>query len=127
MSIGAISTRIHRPFVRKRERQPWTRAKVIKTVVAWTVLSVLLVVSAFALYITILIVRIRPTIPSLAQISAFHAREATSIWSSDGILLANLEIGRRKVVPLKEISRHLIDATIASEDNRFYQHGALDY
>src|SRR5205085_8590813 len=29
-------------------------------------------------------------------------------------------------VPLPQISKHMIDATIAAEDERFYQHGALD-
>jgi penicillin-binding protein 1C len=30
------------------------------------------------------------------------------------------------VIPLKEISPHFLDAIIAAEDKRFYQHGALD-
>ncbi len=34
---------------------------------------------------------------------------------------------RENWIPLEEVSQHLIDATLASEDNEFYKHGGVDW
>ncbi|GAH19323.1 unnamed protein product, partial [marine sediment metagenome] len=51
----------------------------------------------------------------------------TEIYASDGSLLAYLHAEEdRKIVPLSEISKYVIDATIAREDERFYEHQGFD-
>jgi penicillin-binding protein 1C len=58
--------------------------------------------------------------------------QATSeqILDGNGISLrqeANAAGVRERWVPLEAISQHLIDATLASEDNDFYDHGGVDW
>src|ERR1044071_5761548 len=114
-------------FIEAVAPREWSRAKTVKTWLASSALAILAFIALFLIYVIVVIARERPTIPSLAEIAAFHPTEATTIYSSDGVLLAKLETGHRKVVDLKQISPNLINATIAAEDSRFYEHGALDF
>src|SRR5205085_11841940 len=52
---------------------------------------------------------------------------ATEVYSSDGVLLAKLQIENRQPVPLKNVSPKLVEATIAVEDSRFYEHPGVDF
>ena len=52
--------------------------------------------------------------------------QRTTILDAYGNRLASLYDENRITVPIKGISRTMVKATIAIEDYRFYQHGALD-
>lgn len=50
------------------------------------------------------------------------------IYDKDGQLVKKLDNGaRREHVGLKDVPQQMKDAVLATEDNRFYDHGALDY
>jgi membrane peptidoglycan carboxypeptidase len=52
--------------------------------------------------------------------------QKSSILAADGTLLATFYNENRVVVPLKDISKTLQDAVIATEDKRFYEHAGID-
>jgi penicillin-binding protein 1A len=52
---------------------------------------------------------------------------ATTIWSQDGVLLGKLDVENRQPITLAEMPKNVINATIAIEDHRFYEHSGLDY
>lgn len=52
--------------------------------------------------------------------------ERSVIRYSDGSVMATFYAEDRIVVPLEEISPYLQHAVVATEDQRFYEHGALD-
>jgi len=64
-------------------------------------------------------------LPSLEQLENFDPDEATEILSSDGVLLKELYTQRRMRIDLEEIPESLINAAIASEDRRFYDHWGI--
>jgi len=54
--------------------------------------------------------------------------QTTRIFDRNGVLLAEFdEQGRREIVGFDEIPEFLIQATIATEDRRFYEHNGVDY
>ena len=66
--------------------------------------------------------------PNLSQLHARHANPPTEIFASDGSLLGYVRTNTVfSYVSPNQIPRRLKQATIAIEDRRFYQHGALDY
>lgn len=65
-------------------------------------------------------------LPSSSDIADYEPTEATKIISSDGVLLAEVFEENREVVPLENIPKHLRNATIAIEDERFYRHVGVD-
>ena len=54
--------------------------------------------------------------------------ERSTIFAADGTVLATLFLDEnRKIVKLRNVSPNLIDAVLAIEDARFYDHPGLDY
>ena len=103
----------------------WKNRKT-RTVLLAILIAALAAAALAAIVLTFTMVRVSATLPSIAQITSYRPVEATKIYTSDGILLAKLQMQNRKVVKLESISNHLIDATIAVEDSRFYQHTGVD-
>ena len=51
---------------------------------------------------------------------------ATEIYSSDGVLLGNFFRENRTNVPYDSLSTHLVDALVATEDRRYWDHAGID-
>lgn len=51
----------------------------------------------------------------------------TSVLADDGQLLTSIYVENRRPVPLAAISPDFLDAVIAVEDSRFYQHRGIDF
>ncbi len=61
--------------------------------------------------------------PSVAQFDEFRPAQPARLYTADGRFLTEVGLERRSVVPLTEIPAHVVQAFIATEDKRFYQHG----
>jgi penicillin-binding protein 1A len=60
-------------------------------------------------------------------ISDSHEPVSTKIWSEDGVLLGKLDMENRQPITLEELGKaRVIDATVAIEDHRFYEHPGVD-
>jgi penicillin-binding protein 1A len=92
-----------------------TRRGVIRTLVA--------VPALLLLYVLILI----PFTPSISNIRKASSEQPAQILSADGRKLAEFKQSNREWVALSEISPHVIDALIATEDHRFHDHFGLDW
>ncbi len=68
------------------------------------------------------------TMPSLAQLENPSIMQATEVFGDDGTPLGKYykERGNRSNVNYKDISKYVIDALIATEDERFYDHSGID-
>ncbi|MCL1871964.1 MAG: penicillin-binding protein [Promicromonosporaceae bacterium] len=53
--------------------------------------------------------------------------QATTIYAANGQHLATFFAQNRIVVPLEEVSPHLVNAVVAIEDERFFEHGGVDF
>jgi penicillin-binding protein 1A len=95
------------------------RAKAaVKAAMASAAMAVLLL---FA-YTIVLI----PFTPGIADIRKAKAETPSILMSEDGKELAVFKRLNREWVELDRISPHVIDALIATEDHRFYQHHGVD-
>ena len=56
-------------------------------------------------------------------------RFATQVYSSDGKVIGtwNLNKENRIVIPYKKMSPYLVQALVATEDERFYEHSGIDF
>jgi len=66
------------------------------------------------------------SIPHIEQLEKYQPSTITRIYSNDGEVLAEFFQERREVISLSQIPLHLQEAFISIEDQRFYQHGAVD-
>ena len=88
--------------------------------VAWACAAI---PALFVLYVLALI----PFTPSIGDIRKAKIEQPAQILSADGKLLAEFKPSNREWVPLKDISPNVVNALIATEDHRFYQHFGLDW
>ncbi len=64
--------------------------------------------------------------PSVAQIRTFEPEQTSKLYSHDGRLLAEIGIERRTPVSINALPDYVLDAFVAVEDKRFYDHHGVD-
>ncbi len=67
-----------------------------------------------------------PTLPEVAQLRDIRLQVPLRVYSRDGRLLAQIGEQRRIPVRFEDIPKHVVDAFIAAEDDRFFTHGGID-
>ena len=65
--------------------------------------------------------------PDQEQLKNIQNFEASEIYSADDKLLGRYFIQNRIVMEFDQISPHLVDALVATEDERFFEHHGIDY
>jgi penicillin-binding protein 1A len=65
-------------------------------------------------------------VPTSTQLKNIKNPQASEVFSEDGKLLGRFYIENRSNVTIDEISKNVIDALIATEDARFYEHRGID-
>ena len=68
-----------------------------------------------------------PTLPTLEALTDYQPKIPLRIVSADGELLGEFGEERRAVVKIKDVPEVMRQAILAAEDERFYQHGGVDY
>src|SRR5262245_41149053 len=101
-----------------------TRARALLrslTVGALAVLVVTLI--ALPLYTLILI----PVTPSVEVVLKGRDERPSMLLAADGTLLTLFRRTNREWVKLDQVPRHVVDALIATEDHRFWEHRGVDW
>lgn len=84
------------------------------------VLSVLIVV-AIALSVAY------PNLPDISDLSDYRPKLPLRVFTAEGVMIGEFGEERRNLTPIENIPAVMIDAVLAIEDARFYQHGGVDY
>lgn len=64
--------------------------------------------------------------PSFDQLENPDSNVATEIISEDGVTIGRFFVENRTPVKYADLPKHLVDALIATEDERFYDHSGID-
>ncbi len=65
-------------------------------------------------------------LPPTAELKNYTLRSGSEVYDSDGRMIFLFAYEKRKLVSVKELPPHLIDALISTEDKRFYSHFGVD-
>ena len=68
-----------------------------------------------------------PTLPTLEALTDYQPKIPLRIVSAEGELLGEFGEERRAVVKIRDVPEVMREAILAAEDERFYQHGGVDY
>lgn len=105
-----------------RRQKPWMayslQAVLFLTFIAFIALTIFLQSIRFGAYGPL------PKKEDLNNISHYLASE---VYAQDSTLLGRYYLENRSYVPFNRLSKHLINALIATEDARFYQHHGVDW
>ena len=65
-------------------------------------------------------------LPDYTDTDLYLMSEPTTILDADGNVIASFYTQNRTTVSLDQISDYVINGTVATEDERFYEHGGFD-
>ena len=82
---------------------------------------------AAALVFVFAAVIVYPTLPSLEVLTDYQPKVPLRIYSSEGLLIGEFGEERRAIVTIDAVPKSMREAILAAEDERFYQHGGVDY
>lgn len=96
----------------------------------WWIFPLALALSAAiagALVIVFAVVIAYPALPPLDVITDYQPKVPLRVYSSEGLLIGEFGEERRAVVKIGAVPKQMLEAILAAEDERFYQHGGVDY
>ncbi len=82
---------------------------------------------ACALIFVFAAVIVYPSLPSLDVLTDYQPKVPLRIYSTEGRLIGEFGEERRAVIKLNAVPKAMREAILAAEDERFYQHGGVDY
>jgi penicillin-binding protein 1A len=68
-----------------------------------------------------------PSLPSLEVLTDYRPKIPLRVFSAEGDLIGEFGEEKRAVVKIGEVPALMKQAILAAEDDRFYQHGGVDY
>lgn len=75
----------------------------------------------------IVLVLTYPNLPSLEVLTDYRPKIPLRVYTADGFLIGEYGEERRAVVAIADVPAVMKHAILAAEDDRFYQHGGIDY
>ena len=77
---------------------------------------------AFGLYIYM-----SHDLPSITKVHDYRLPQVTTVYARDGSVMGQLFEEKRFLVNLDQMPRYAIDAFLAAEDARFFEHQGIDF
>jgi penicillin-binding protein 1A len=105
----------------KPERPRW------KQVLLWSAFGLIGLVNAGVFAAAALYVYYARDVPSVSWARDYRPPIVSEVWSGDDQLIGEFYIERRRVAPYERIPRKLVQAFIAAEDDRFFEHSGIDF
>jgi penicillin-binding protein 1A len=68
-----------------------------------------------------------PSLPSLEVLTDYRPKIPLRIYSAEGTLLGEFGEERRALIKISDVPEVMKQAILAAEDDRFYEHGGIDY
>ncbi|WP_373974380.1 penicillin-binding protein 1A [Chitinibacter sp. SCUT-21] len=68
-----------------------------------------------------------PKLPSLEALTDYKPKVPLRVFTQDKVLIGEFGEERRAFTPIDKVPKQMINALLAAEDERFYEHGGIDY
>lgn len=93
----------------------------------YSALAALSVVLLPFLLISLAAILTYPTLPSLDILTDYRPNMPLRVYSTEGTLIGEFGKERRALIKISEVPDLMKEAILAAEDERFYEHGGVDY
>ncbi len=82
---------------------------------------------AGVLVFVFVVVIVYPSLPSLEVLTDYQPKVPLRVYSVEGLLIGEFGEERRAVVKIEAVPKQMRQAILSAEDERFYEHGGVDY
>ena len=82
---------------------------------------------AGAFVVAIALSQAYPNLPDISDLVDYQPKLPLRVYSSEGVLIGEFGEERRTLTPIREIPKVMVDAVLAIEDTRFFEHNGVDY
>lgn len=66
-------------------------------------------------------------LPTKNDLSDFQYQRASEVYTADSVLIGKYYLYDRQPIAFENIPKHVLNALVAIEDERFYEHSGIDY
>ena len=94
---------------------------------AWLIGLVIAGVLAGAMVAAVALSMAYPNLPDVSELADYRPKLPLRVFSSEGAMIGEFGEERRTLTPMAEIPKVMVDAVLAIEDTRFFEHGGVDY
>ncbi|MDH3974447.1 MAG: PBP1A family penicillin-binding protein [Deltaproteobacteria bacterium] len=99
----------------------------VKKIRKYTLIASVIIAAGFLLFTLGYYYHLSSNLPPLNSIMDYRPKSITEVYSGNGRLIGEFYTERRKVIPLNKVPKRLVQAFVAAEDGRFYEHEGLDF
>jgi penicillin-binding protein 1A len=96
----------------------------ILTITIWCIIDIAIVA---IVGLAILVIHIENELPDVSVLNDVQMQVPLRIYTNDGKLIAEYGEKRRVPVPYEQIPKQLVNAVLATEDQRFFEHPGVDF
>jgi len=90
----------------------------------WLIISLAL---AGAGLVAVMIMVTYPKLPSMDELRNYQPKLPLQVFSADGVLLGQFGQEHRIYIDYQDTPKLLVEAILSAEDERFFEHGGIDY
>lgn len=96
----------------------------ILTIIFWCVIDIIILA---AVGLAILIIHIESELPNVTVLNNVQMQVPLRIFTADNKLIAEYGEKRRIPIPYAQMPKQLVNAVLATEDQRFFEHPGVDF
>lgn len=106
----------------KENKEKKKNSRKVRNIVAISIMSVMILAALTALSFCVYIIATAPPF----EVEKLFTTSSTNVYASNGELIATWGAEKRQNVTYDELPEVLIDAIVATEDSKFFQHAGVD-
>jgi penicillin-binding protein 1A len=94
----------------------------------WLPIKLLVLAGGAAVLVVVLAaVLIYPSLPGLEALTDYQPKIPLRVYTEDGALIGEFGEERRSLIKIDAVPKQMVQAILAAEDDRFFEHGGVDY
>ncbi|MBT9189732.1 penicillin-binding protein 1A [Zobellia russellii] len=101
--------------------------KIKSPILRYTLLALIALIVFSFLFITSIYWGAWGKLPGKEELSDFQYQRASEVYTADSVLIGKFYLYDRQPIAFEAIPKNVLNALVAIEDERFYEHNGIDY
>lgn len=114
-------------FILQHQRKHALNRKSLSRLIRIAVLAGSVFFALLALFVISIYAGAWGRLPAKKELSALQYQRATEVYTTDSVLIGKYYLHDRQPIPYEAFPPALVQALVAIEDERFYEHSGIDY